>query len=105
MRRALKEPEAEAAYRRRQQMIEPVFAQMKLRPASREVLTPRLIRLPRRVASDGRHPQPAEALFGRFEAPGGLIGSFGVSILDHSPLLLRFAGAAVGFRNRLHGKQ
>jgi transposase len=31
MRRRLKEPDAEAAYRRRQQMIEPVFAQMKLR--------------------------------------------------------------------------
>jgi transposase len=31
MRQRLKEPEAEAAYRRRQQMIEPVFAQMKLR--------------------------------------------------------------------------
>jgi transposase len=31
MRRRLKEPDAEAAYRRRQQMVEPVFAQMKLR--------------------------------------------------------------------------
>jgi transposase len=31
MRRRLREPEAEAAYRRRQQMIEPAFAQMKLR--------------------------------------------------------------------------
>ncbi len=31
MRSRLKEPDAEAAYRRRQQMIEPVFAQMKLR--------------------------------------------------------------------------
>ena len=31
MRQRLKEPEAEAAYRRRQQMVEPVFAQMKLR--------------------------------------------------------------------------
>lgn len=31
MRRRLKEPEAEAAYRRRQQMVEPVFAQIKLR--------------------------------------------------------------------------
>ena len=31
MRRRLKEPEAEAAYRRRQQMVEPAFAQMKLR--------------------------------------------------------------------------
>jgi transposase len=31
MRRRLKEPAAEAAYRRRQQMVEPTFAQMKLR--------------------------------------------------------------------------
>ena len=31
MRRRLKEPEAEAAYRRRQQMVEPVFAQIKSR--------------------------------------------------------------------------
>jgi hypothetical protein len=31
MRRRLKEPEADQAYRRRQQMVEPVFAQMKLR--------------------------------------------------------------------------
>ena len=31
MRRRLREPEAEAAYRRRQQMVEPAFAQMKLR--------------------------------------------------------------------------
>jgi hypothetical protein len=31
MRRRLREPDAEAAYRKRQQMIEPVFAQMKLR--------------------------------------------------------------------------
>jgi transposase len=31
MRKRLKEPEAEAAYRRRQHMVEPVFAQMKLR--------------------------------------------------------------------------
>lgn len=31
MRQRLKEPDAESAYRRRQQMIEPVFAQMKLR--------------------------------------------------------------------------
>ncbi len=31
MRRRLKEPEAEASYRRRQQMIEPVFAQIKQR--------------------------------------------------------------------------
>jgi transposase len=31
MRRRLREPEAEEAYRRRQQMVEPVFAQMKLR--------------------------------------------------------------------------
>jgi Transposase DDE domain len=31
MRKRLREPEAEAAYRRRQQMIEPAFAQMKLR--------------------------------------------------------------------------
>ena len=31
MRRRLKEPEAEAAYRRRQQIVEPVFAQIKSR--------------------------------------------------------------------------
>jgi transposase len=31
MRRRLREPEAEAAYRRRQQIVEPVFAQIKLR--------------------------------------------------------------------------
>ena len=31
MRRRLRQPEAEEAYRRRQQMVEPVFAQIKLR--------------------------------------------------------------------------
>ena len=59
-------PRPEQAYRRRQQMVEPVFAQMKLRQrAGRFSRRQVCLRLPRRVASDGRDPQSLEAL------PGG----------------------------------
>ena len=73
MRRRLREPEAEAAYRRRQQMVEPVFAQIKSRQRAAR-FSREGYRLSRRVASDGGDPQPPEALLGRFEASGGLIG-------------------------------
>ena len=45
----------------------------------RAVLTARVIRVSRRVASDGGDPQPPEALSGRFESSGGLIGTLGLS--------------------------
>ena len=56
-------------------------------------LAPRLIRLPSRMAPDGRDPQPAEALFGRFEASGGLIGSSRSRSSTTHPLLRRLTPA------------
>ena len=75
MRERLAEPEAKDLYRRRQQMIEPVFAQIKQNRRAGRFLAPRLSRLPRRMAPDRRHTQPPEALSQRFGPGWGLKGS------------------------------
>jgi hypothetical protein len=56
--------------------------------ASRAVLTARVIRLPRRVASDGGDPQPLEALSGDLEPAGGLTAAISPRSSDprrHAP--------------------
>ncbi len=93
MRQRLKQPEAEVAYRRRQQMIEPVFAQMKLRQ--------RAGRFSRRGLSACRAEWGLTAathnLLKLYSAGlssrNGLIGPASAPGLDHPPLAASFAAA------------
>ncbi len=71
----LSNTEGQALYRRRQQIVEPVFAHTKVHPAQRPLPPPRPRRLPGRVAADRRHPQPAQALACRAGGADGLIAS------------------------------
>jgi hypothetical protein len=58
----LSTPEGQALYRRRQQIVEPVFAHTKGNPTQRPLPPPRTRGLPGGVATDRRHAQPAQTL-------------------------------------------
>jgi hypothetical protein len=61
MRRVLATDRGSELYRKRQPMIEPVFAQMKFKPRPRPLPTTRTRRRPRGMAANHRHPQPPQA--------------------------------------------
>ena len=61
MRRVLSTEHGGALYRKRQPMIESVFAQVKFNRGLGQIQTPRPRRGAHRMAADHRHPQPAQA--------------------------------------------
>ena len=69
MREQLVSDDGRDLYRQRAQIIEPVFAHTKIRAAHRPLPTPRTTRLPGGMATDHRHPQPAQALAAHHHPP------------------------------------
>jgi hypothetical protein len=75
MREELVSNDGHERYRRRAQIIEPVFAHTKRLRRTDRVQTPRTPRLPGQVASDYGHPQPAQALAAHQPAATSLSGA------------------------------